>query len=129
MDSVPFYDRIKETYGRNLIAAIWPYIESGRITVYGTAKIEKINRANFISGDFAGGESVQVPVYNDNGDQLGTKVIFQQPKPAWFDRIVIKANWYYDETKNIILCNVPEATIHRRMEAETRSPLSLRLIF
>jgi hypothetical protein len=127
-DSIPFYDRLKETYGRNMIAALWPSIESGRIAVYNLESKVKISKANFIEGDFPGGESIQVPVYNDAGELIGNRTLYQAPKPSGFDRITLTEKWYYDETKNIIIAKIPEAVIHPRAEPD-RPHLAFRLVF
>ncbi len=129
-DSIPEYDRLKETYGRNMIETLWSNVMSGNISVYVGAGKEKIAPDQLISGKYPGGEMIDVPVYDNMGNQSGTRTMYNELSPASFNKVNIIEELYYDRSRNIITSKIAEVLLYRK-EYDSNSPTMqpIRLVF
>ncbi len=133
IDSIDKNNRLKETFGHNLIETIWPYIVSNKISLFTAASnqpttILKINNNNQLNL-----ETVVVPVYDSLGNLFGTKLISEEITANSFDKIALIQQWYYNDTKNIVYCIIPEAylflkTTRKEIPAEDLKP-ALKITF
>jgi hypothetical protein len=111
VDSVEKDNKLKETFGRNLIETLWPAMEGNKITLYTTDKnkrttIKQIDKENLLNL-----QSVSVPVHDNNGEALSPRIIMTEITPSLFNKITITQQWYYNETKNIVFCKIPNAIL------------------
>ncbi|MFN0081862.1 MAG: hypothetical protein ACKVOM_05040, partial [Ferruginibacter sp.] len=53
--------------------------------------------------------TVSVPVYDSVGNLFGNRLISEEINAGSFDKISITQQWYYNDTKNIVYCLIPEA--------------------
>jgi hypothetical protein len=111
VDSVKKEDKLKETFGNNLIETLWPYIETNKIKIHllpynKQTTLKAINTNNLLNL-----QSINVPLYDSLGDHTGSKNIFEHLTPNIFDKITITQVWYYNDTKNIVFCKIPSAIL------------------
>ncbi len=128
VDSLPQYDMLKSVYNRNIIGAIWPDVITGKIKMYEIGAPEPMTNANITSGIYKGSSTVMVPLYDSTGSLMGTKAMGGELTAASFDKITLIEDWYYDETKDIILCKIPEAVIFKNT-SEDHPAILFRLQF
>ncbi len=118
IDSINKNDRLKETFGHNVIETLWPYIISNKISVFNVASnhpttINQINNRNQLNL-----ATVSVPFYDSLGNLFGHKLIADEIDAGSFNKISITQQWYYNDTKNIIYCHIPEAYLFLKRPAE-----------
>lgn len=109
VDSIAKNNRLKETFGHNLIETLWPYIISNKLSIFNagtnqSTTIDKINHNNELNL-----ETVAVPIYDSLGNLEKNKPIFINIGANNFDKISLIQRWYYNDTKNIVYCIIPEA--------------------
>ena len=109
VDSINKNDRLKETFGHNLIETLWPYIVSKKISLFNVASNQPTTLNQINNNNQLNLETVSVPVYDSLGNLFGSKLISEEITANSFDKISISQQWYYNDTKNIVYCIIPEA--------------------
>lgn len=124
-DSVAKTDRLKETFGRNLIETLWSHMLSGKIAVY-TTDNKRLN----LSVDST--DNADIPVY-DNTAAVSGKVIYEKILPARYNKISLLQNWFYHRKKNILICTISEAYLYPTPpygeELKKDDPHILKIVF
>lgn len=112
IDSVPKTERLKETFGRNLLETLWPYVLSGKIEVYNAVSKQKLSIEQIRSGNIFGSE-VAIPVYDSAGNLKTTSPIYSILSPEFFGKITIIQKWFYNSKKNILINTIPEILLYK----------------
>lgn len=129
-DSIPAQQRLKETFGRNIIETLWPHVISGKISVYAGTGKEKITPAQLSAGNYPGAELIQVPVYDSTGDLIGNRSMYYELNAGSFDKISITEEIYYDVKRNIVLSKIPELLLYKKLFGPNSVDMQpIRLVF
>ncbi|MFZ1527710.1 MAG: hypothetical protein WAT19_03105 [Ferruginibacter sp.] len=97
-DSVPKYDQLKNLYGNNLVDAIWPMMEAGKLAIFYTANNEPVKRSE--TGELLTFAATAIPSYDENGNLTGTKTVHGSFRPGLFKKVAITQTWFYHKKQN-----------------------------
>ena len=130
-DSLTKHERLKETFGRNLIETIWPYVLSGKINLFSVPDNQKITTVQLATGDYPGAEKIHVPVFDSLGNpEKGSGYSYTQISPSSFDKVVVTEKIYYDETKDIFTGKIKDMVLFKPdYEHDRVSTATFRLVF
>jgi hypothetical protein len=105
-DSVDAEDRLKETYGRNLIETLWPYVMKDQFKLYAYEKRKNIKAADIRHLR----EYLQLPVprFDSLGNMQTSFFADLEVNPSIFKYADLVQEWYYDVTKNMVVNKVKE---------------------
>jgi len=109
LDTVETESRLKETYGRNMLETLWPYVMQHKYRIFSFEK-DTFIRPEQIK-ELTNGEKVMVPVYDASGNITG-RIADTDMYPGCFINAAIVQDWYYDETRNIVLNKVREIILY-----------------
>lgn len=118
LDSIDKKNKLKETYGQNLLETLWPYMVANKIPVYNAftnelTSLTQINTLNQLNLP-----TIKIPIYDSVGNFDRMKIVFEQIQPKKFNKILITQQWYYNERKNIVYCIIPEAFLFLKKEED-----------
>ena len=129
-DSLTKHERLKETFGRNLIETLWLYVRLGKINLFSVPDNQKITAVQLAKGDYPGAEKIQVPVYDSLGTPKGLEYSYAEIDAGSFDKVVLTEKIYYDETKDIFLSKIKEMVLFKPdYEHDRVSTATFRLQF
>jgi hypothetical protein len=130
VDSIKKENKLKEMYGHNIIETLWPYIENNKIALYSVPENKKITLTEINSENLLNLQTVNIPMYDSVGNLSGTKRIITETIPTIFDRIRITQEWYYNETKNIVFCKIPDAILSTpKLNKEDNATHEIKIVF
>jgi hypothetical protein len=130
IDSMYIYENCKETLGRNLIETLWPSIEKDKIALYSLPENKKTTFEYFNKNYLQNIESLEVPIYDENGNNKGTKRIENESKPNIINKIIITQEWFYNDTKNIVFCKIPSAILSiQKLDMGNTSYREIKIVF
>ena len=130
-DSIGWNEQLKEVYGRNLIETLWPSVVSGKASLYTNPGNQKITASQLRTGNYPGADKIHVPVYDSLGNlSPGAKVMTAEISASSFDKILIREDIYYDETKDIFIGKINEILLFRQaFGTDEVSKPAFRLVF
>jgi hypothetical protein len=111
VDSIKKENKLKEMFGHNIIEALWPYIESNKINFYTVPENKKVTIGEIEKNNLLHLETLYVPIYDSVGNLDSNKLVMVGINANIFDKIAITQEWFYNETKNIVFCKIPEAIL------------------
>jgi hypothetical protein len=130
VDSIKKENKLKEMFGHNVIETLWPYIQNNKIALYSVPENKKVNLHDIKTENLLNLETVNVPMYDSIGNLSGNKLVFTEIIPTIFDRIRITQEWYYNETKNIVFCKIPDAILStRKVSKEDKATHEIKIVF
>jgi hypothetical protein len=130
VDSLKKENKLKEMFGRNIIETLWPYIENNKIALYCVPENKKTTLTEINSENLLNLQTVNIPMYDSIGNLSGTKQIVNEAIPTIFDRIRITQEWYYNETKNIVFCKIPDAILSiPKLNNEDKTTHEIKIVF
>lgn len=105
-DSVNTEDKLKETYGRNLVETLWPYVMKDKFKIYSFEKKKNIKATEIRHLR----EYLQVPVprFDSLGKMEASPFADAEVNPSIFKYADIVQDWYYDVKKNRLVSKVKE---------------------
>ena len=117
-------------FGHNIIETLWPYIENNKIVLYSVPENKKITLHEINKENLLNLQTVNVPIYDSVGNLSGTKLIVTEIISTIFDRIIITQEWYYNETKNIVFCKIPDAILSiPKLNMEDTATHEIKIVF
>ncbi len=130
VDSVKKEDTYKETFGKNLVETLWPFVLNGTIKAY-SATTDKVLTIKDINASLLGEESIEVPVFDSLGNPKSKKISSNDfpISPTRFTKVVINQTWYYNDTRNIVFNKVPNIILYAPAKNELELQPVLRLNF
>ncbi len=130
VDSIKKENKLKEMFGHNIIETLWPYIENNKIVLYSVPENKKITLHEINKENLLNLQTVNVPIYDSVGNLSGTKLIVTEIISTIFDRIIITQEWYYNETKNIVFCKIPDAILSiPKLNMEDTATHEIKIVF
>lgn len=113
IDSINRSNMLKELYGKNLIWALWPNITNGNIGLYPANSNQRLLPEK-IERYIVSSEPKCYDTYDNNGNIIpgATRCIAERLIPFYITEIEIIQDWYYDYTKNIVTCKIPEIFLY-----------------
>lgn len=125
--------QVKQLYEKDLIKTLWSLILNHKIKMISptTNQLLSMDKLNDILNT---GDKIPVPFYDSTGT-ITSKGYFYPDKilPTVFKEIQINQQWYYNETKNIVFCNIPEiilyAPLSKNGEYEKESSPVIKILF
>lgn len=106
-DSINPQFKLKELYGRNLLATLWPYLQKGNYPLTDLVKKSPLKPSQLNSHLF-NDEAVMVPKYDSLGYVIGEEEIVDPISAASFSHATIRYEWYYDKRLNIVFSRIKE---------------------
>lgn len=104
--------QVKEMYEKNIAKMLWPLISNESPNVYSAVNGSKLSM-NDLNNLLNQGEKIVVPVYDSTGNITASEYFFKSTlSPAVFKEIEITQQWYYNETKNIVYCFIPQIILY-----------------
>jgi hypothetical protein len=131
VDSIKQEDKLKETFGRNLIQCLWPSVISNKSRMYLSGSGKKITGKEIISGKWTG-DAVSVPVYDSLGNLSESKTFYPEVSAKSFKKIEITQTWFYNETKNIVFNKIPEIILFANIKdssGNTELKPAIKIVF
>lgn len=129
-DSLSSYDMLKVLYGKNLIATLWSGIFAGKIAVFLPDGKDRITPAQLSAGEYGGADKVNIPVYDSLGNLSGSQFISSELNTRSFERADITEELWYDATRNIVICRIPELMLYKKDYAISEGLVpAFRLVF
>lgn len=114
LNSIPGKDMLKQLYGLNILEAIWNDLLDEKNEVIEISSGKNILLKNI--REFNSVNSVIIPLYDSSGNIVGTKKVSEPLIPLLFQQIEITQNWFYNRSKNVVINNIPEIILYRRMD-------------
>lgn len=111
LDSIAKENMLKELYGKNLVWALWPSVESGAVKIYSVKTGQRILPEKI-------NQFIVAPVarcydrYNDVGEIIGCNCENGNPIPFYITEVDIIQDWIYDYTANKVICKIPEMLLY-----------------
>ena len=128
VDSIKKENKYKETFGRNMVETLWPYVLANKLNVYSVAT-GKLLTLKEINSELIGNTSVIVPVYDSVGNAT-SKTIDKYPlQPNIFTKVIINQTWYYNDTKNIFFNKIPDIILYSKFVGEKELKPILKISF
>ncbi|MEO6668537.1 MAG: hypothetical protein ABIN36_03605 [Ferruginibacter sp.] len=121
---------LKQLYSRNIAATLWSLAYSGKLTALSLETNKQISLKE-LDKYLNISEMMETPF----ADSSYSKESFykQAIQPSIFREIQITQDWYYNQTKNIVFCNIPEMILYanRLKNKEYEKELSpiLKIVF
>lgn len=105
-DSLDAENRLKETYGRNLVETLWPYVMKDELKLYAyeTGKNIKAADIRYLKKYL----QLPVPRFDAEGNKEASDFGNPEVNPSIFKYADIVQEWYYDVTRNIVANYVKE---------------------
>lgn len=116
IDSFPKNEMLKETYGLNIIEAMWYDITNGKYEIIDARLGQKTDLKNIHEIYYE--NSVSIPMYDSSGNITGYKNFSERLSPSLFKQIEIEQNWYYNRNKNIIINPITAITLFIRSKKQ-----------
>ncbi len=111
VDSIKRDNKLKEMYGHNLIETLWPYMSSQKIKCYTIPENKKITIKEIQDKNLLNLATINIPIYDSIGNFSANKLVTAEINANMFDKISITQEWFYNETKKIVICKIPFALI------------------
>ena len=128
VDSIKKEDKYKETFGRNMVETLWPYVLANKLKVYAVPTGKLLN-AKDINSALIGNPTVEVPVYDMEGNVTSKKIEKYVLSPTIFKKVIINQTWYYNDTKNIFSNKIPEIILYAKFSGEDDLKPILKISF
>ena len=131
VDSIKQEDKLKETFGRNLIQCLWPSIISNKGRMYLSGSGKKITGKEIPAGEWTG-DAVSVPVYDSIGNISESKTFYSEVSARSFKKIEITQTWFYNTTKNIVFNKIPEIILFANIKdssGKTELKPAIKIVF
>jgi hypothetical protein len=131
VDFIKQEDKLKETFGRNLIQCLWPSVISNKNRIYLISSGKKITGKEIISGEWTG-DAVSVPVYDSDGNVSESKTFYPEISGKSFKKIEITQTWFYNETRNIVFNKIPEIILFANIKdssGNTELKPAIKIVF
>lgn len=110
-DSTLEAETIKKTYGRNLLQSLWVQILSGKNEVYDIGTKARIMPGELNFFILSSKPNTTFP-FDSLGNQIAARNINPNPIPYYITHVEIVQQWYYNHTKNIVTCMIPEMYLY-----------------
>jgi hypothetical protein len=111
LDSIRNEYRLKEMYGKNIVAQLWPSVLKNSFEIISLKTNRKIKAAE-LRTDLVNDVITSVPVYDSLGNLAGSKIITDDLLPSNFTAIEFIQDWYYDYTRNIVFNKIKEIYLY-----------------
>jgi hypothetical protein len=131
VDSINKENKYKETFGRNIIETLWPYLLKNTYNVYSIITGEKLSLKE-INSSLLGYQSIDVPVYDSLGRFSHSKLITNKESPlnpSLFCKVQIQQIWYYNDSKNIVYNTIPYIILYAQKYNETEINPIIKIVF
>lgn len=110
-DSIPYqYYRLKETFGKDMIMALWPDIISDKSNMHLVSTGKRINSKEFLKGEWL--EPAPLDIYDSLGNKIGEKNVYPEVMPYAIKRIAITQSWFYNYTWNIVYNKISDIILY-----------------
>ena len=128
VDSIKKEDKYKETFGRNMVETLWPYVLANKLKAYSIATGKLLN-VKEINSSLIGNTIVDIPVYDSEGNLLARKIKKYPLQANIFTKVIINQTWYYNDTKNIIYNKIPDIILYAKFNGEEELKPILKISF
>ena len=128
VDSIKKENKNRETFGRNMVETLWPYVLANKLKVYSVATGKLLN-VKEINSEFIGNPSIIVPMYDSVGNVTSKKIDKYPLMPSIFTKVIINQMWYYNDTKNIFFNKIPHIILYSKFVGEEELKPILKISF
>lgn len=125
--------QVKQLYEKNLIKTLWTLIRNKKLEMLSPTTNKKLTMDE-LNDILNTGDKIPVPFYDSTGTITSKGYFYpEEISPTVFKEIQINQQWYYNETKNIVFCRIPEVilfsfTVNNGIAEQKLSPI-LKLCF
>jgi hypothetical protein len=132
LDTIESGNRLKELYGRNLIAALWPYVLNGKLPIFSIGKNKRLD-SDKLDSFILSKDAAHRFLYDTAGIKIGEEYYNEAPLQFYIKEVELIQNWYYDYNENLVFCKIPELVIFSNHwmdghETKESSPI-LKIVF
>ena len=128
VDSIKKGNKYKETFGRNMVETLWPYVLANKLKVYSVVTGKLLNPKD-INSELIGNPTLIIPTYDSEGNATTKKLEKYQLYPQIFPKVIIKQTWYYNDTRNIFFNKIPEIILYSKLSGEEELKPVLKISF
>lgn len=130
IDSINKYNKLKEMFGQNIIETLWPYIKSNALKLFTLKDDKQVTLAQIETENILNLETRKATEYNQKKKKYIFKLISIEITPSLFNKITLTQEWYYNETKNIVFCKIPDAILSiPKLNKEDNDAHEIRIVF
>lgn len=116
LKNAPF-KMLKQLYEQNILDALWPQLGKKGYEITRIDSSKKISVKDINISLLGNTETINVPVYDANGNIQNTLAALPLLTPASFTAIGITQQWYYSKEKNIVFCSISSLTLYALKDA------------
>lgn len=120
-------DQLKEMYGQNLVATIWPHVLKNEMDVFAIKDNRKL-KPEELDISLTINEPILIPIYDSAGNVISYVVASKPIDMNRFTDVQLVQDWYYDQRKNKIYSNIKEMILYLKKDDKDPVPV-LRLVF
>jgi hypothetical protein len=109
IDTIPRTDMLKQLYGINILEAIWNDIINDKNEIFDIRSGQKKSPKDL--KQFVYSNMISIPVYDSLGNITGYTNYVKPASPSFFQQVEITEDWFYDQTKNVLISRIPAITL------------------
>ncbi|HRD58364.1 MAG TPA: hypothetical protein PK504_09960 [Ferruginibacter sp.] len=103
----------KMVYNKDLLTTIWPYLGKS-YKIFRLDSLQFISRDELLNAQFHPSLSVNVPVYDVNGNLTHSKIVRAEISPEFFSNVSLEQEWRYNQKANILFNKIVSLTLSFR---------------
>jgi hypothetical protein len=129
-DSIEKQHQLKQLFGENMLEALWPAVERGKIKLY-SFEDDRVLTIREISSKMIN-TNMLIPVYDSTGEIIRNISPLEPLRPSLFKNLEMVQDWFYDYSKNIVFNKIKELVLYTDFDNEPTDKFnkpSFKIIF